>query len=243
MLRLLHAAMLTLVVLGSPAAAATAQAPAVSQDPAFALAERVAPAEIMLPLEMKIGKQAFYMGFEADAEGKALLEEYPNLPDVLWAAVEPELVRYSAADHPKFLDRLAALYRARLTTREMAGLYEFYGSSTGRKLVREAYRGLDANPVLADLAKQEGDVSAESLQAARGAGLSNVVSSLDAADEAALLGIGKILPLEKWRQIGAETQKLTLEWVNQEDPVLEARIEALIEAAFEKYLAGKDGAG
>ena len=240
-MRLIAAALALALGVPAPAAAqapANRSAAAIAAPTAAALARAVAPAELMVPLEVDIGRQAILSLSSLDDDGKALEAEYPGIWQAVWNAIEPEVRRYVEADHPKFWTKLEGLYSSRLTEREGQGLLAFYRSPTGQKLLRTMLAGLDSPSLIAGVAGSDnGNLTAEQLKAATDAARLKVLQSMGPADEEQLNALMNVITLDKFRSVGADTQRLTLDWVNSEDPAFDAKLEKLMKAALEAHMS------
>ena len=212
--------------------------PAVSLATAKALARVVAPMEIMVPVEIEQARKAILVLPTMDDDAKQLEQDYPGLYAALWAAVEPELRRQVIADYPSFWTALEELYVARLTEREAQTLIAFFQSATGQKLMRSMYGSFDATPLFAEMVKSDSaKIEADQMKAATDAAKAKAVKELGPEDEAALLKLVESIDLNKFKAFGAETQKVTLDWVNKEDPEGEQKLEKMMVEAMERYIA------
>ena len=197
-----------------------AQAAPQQQDKAAALAQIMGGPAILLPVELVFGKKSLEVGFAAEDE--ALLKEHPGLIDHIWAAVEPEYRRASLAKNPALVASLAAMYRQRLTPKEIDGLHAFFGGASGQKLLR----GFTAV-----------------LEAADPQSVSPPENALGPEDELAMRALMASIDQAKFQAVSAEVQKLTYAHWALEDPVADARMEALIEAALKDYMDKQDNGG
>jgi hypothetical protein len=230
---------------GGPAAARAAEpVQGVAQEPsasAIALAKLVSGGEAGIEVEIALARTGLKGGLELAFEVKDIETEHLGLFDAVWTAVEPEVRRSIIADAPVFEDRLARLYSNSLTLTEIEGLKSFYSTPTGQKLIRSMYSGLDATPIIESAITGEGVISQEAHDAMVESATRKAASSVDpSAGDLAILE--RSISFEKMQRIGAEVRKLTLEWVNQEDPEFEAKLDELIGAAADKYFA-KQGNG
>ena len=219
------------------AAAPPAATPPIQQDRAAALAELVSGSHILLPIELHYARIGFDAGFDTDPEAKALVDENPGLREAIWAAVEPEFRRSSIEGHPALLASIAAVYRSRFTPAELEAVHSFFASTTGRKLVRAMYDGMDVGPIIAEAVGGADKISAGALRAAEDAGKKHAVATLGPEDDPALRALAEGVSMAKLQAVGAEVQKLTFDYVNEEDPAFDARVDAAINAAVEKYFA------
>jgi hypothetical protein len=223
---------------GAQASVNRATDAAITAPTAAALARAVAPSELMVPLEVDVGRQAILSLASLDDDAKALEAEYPGIWQAVWNRIEPEVRRYVEADYPKFWSRLEALYSSRLTESEAQALLAFYRSPTGQKMLRTMLAGQDSASFIAGVVSSEnGTVSAEQLRSATQASRLKAVQSIGPADDEQLNALMNAISLDKFRAVGADTQRVTLEWVNEEDPAFDANLEKLMKAALEAHMA------
>lgn len=246
-MKLLACSLGLLIAASSPAIAA--QAPAVLQSPAgsaeskasrvtaAALARTVAPKDVLLPVEIEQARKMVLALPAMDDDAKQLEQEYPGLYAAVWTAVEPEMRRQTEADYPSFWTMLEDLYIRRLTEQEAQAVLVFFKSTTGQKLTRSMYGSLDATPWLAEMIKSDSStVSEAQMQGVIDAAKTKAVQQIGPEDEANLEALAAKISLDDFRALGAETQKLTLDWVNQEDPEGEEKLAKIMEAAMERYM-------
>jgi hypothetical protein len=219
-------------------AVATEAEDSVGQTTASVLARTIAPADVMIPLEMGQARRAILALPSLDDDAKQLERDYPGLHEALWIAAEPELRKSVEADYPSFWAVLEKLYVSRLTEREAQALIAFYRSATGQKLLRTMYGNFDATKLLPGMVASDfQSVNADEVQAATDSARAKAVQQLGPEDEASLMTVIKFIDLEKFRALGAETQKLTLEWVNKPNPEAEERLAERMAEAMERYMA------
>lgn len=191
----------------------------------------------MLPLEIEQARKMILALPTLDEDAKQLEQEYPGLYAAVWAAVEPEMRRQTEADYPSFWTMLEDLYIRRLTEQEAQAVLVFFKSPTGQKLTRSMYGSMDATPWLGAMIKSDSStVSAAQMQGAIDAAKAKAVQQIGPEDEGNLSALAAKISLEDFRSLGAETQKLTLDWVNKEDPEGEEKIAKIMEAAMERYM-------
>lgn len=239
LVKTLSSAFALLIVAAPPAHAQPAPVSVTTENNkrlAIALAQAVAPPDLLLPLEVALARKGFAMGFEADPEAKELRKNYPELLDAVWKALEPEVRRASAEDQPKFHAELAKIYIARLSSAEMEGLRRFYLTPTGQKLMRKLYGSIDPSPIVAEAVKSQ-SISEQAMTAAKNAAQAEALAALAPEDFAALEELARTISMAKLHSLGQETQQATLKWINQEDPELDARIEKILADAVEKHIA------
>jgi uncharacterized protein DUF2059 len=214
---------------------ATPAAPA-TKATAAALARAVAPGDLMIPYELEQAHRAIVGLPPIDEDAKALEGEYPGIWAAVWAAIEPEMRQWVEADYPGFWAALEQMYVARLTEPEAQALLTFYRSATGRKLIRGMIENFDAMPMVKDVvAAPDSAVTAETLNQATRAAQSRAVAQIGREDVGELMILIHYVPMEKFRAIGAETQQITLDWVNKPDPEGDKRLQRLMEDAIQRY--------
>ena len=236
------AAALALAAPASPAAPAPntpAQASvAVSKATAATLARTVAPADITIALEVDHARKAILALPTIDDDARQLEAEFPGIYAAMWAAIEPEVRRSTEADYPSYWAALENMYLARLSEQEAQAVLAFFRSATGQKLLRGMYGAMDTGPMLAEMVKTDSaTIDAKQMQSAVDAAKAKAVGQLGPEDEASLLTLVASMDLGKFRALGAETQKITLDWVNKEDPEGEEKLGKLMQDAMAKYMA------
>ncbi|HEY0028058.1 MAG TPA: DUF2059 domain-containing protein [Allosphingosinicella sp.] len=237
------------------AAAAALAAPAWSQGPAavpaspaqefsaeaLALARLAEPAGDSTAAAMASAKKAFLKLLEEDADSASLEEEYPGISEAVWAAMEPVMRESIEADTPELWERLARLYTQRLTPQEIAGLSRFHASPAGRKMARTMQEKSDFTPIMeAAIASPEGEISAEAMVRAQAPGRAAAIRSITADDEGALKQLSQSISLPKLYALSAEVQRVTVEWMNEPDPALDARLEKVVEDRITRFMAEAD---
>lgn len=210
---------------------------AVSPQTASALARVVAPLDIGVSTELEQARRAILALPTLDEDAKLLEKEYPGLYAALWAAVEPEMRAIAEASYPSFWAALEQLYHARLTENEAQAVMTFFKSATGQKLLRSTYSSFDTGPMVAEMANSDNyTVSESQMKAAANAARAKAVGQIGPGDQADLWLLIASIDLAKFQSLGVETQKVTLAWVNKEDPEGDARIEKAMKEAMERYM-------
>ena len=206
------------------------------QADAEALAALVIPADLLVDIEVEWGRRRLIAGIEMDSLGKRIVAIEPGMPATIWAAVEPEYRKRGAERLPLFRQALAALYSARLTQAEIAAARTFYATATGRKTIEAVYRNKELQPIV-DRAAVTGDLDSarNAIAAGRSSPGSELSGRLTAADEPAFETLTRTLSMDKFRDVGLEVHRFTLDWVNEEDPPFRARVDAILEPAFRRY--------
>jgi hypothetical protein len=236
------AAALALAAPASPAAQApntpSQASAAVSKATAASLARTVAPADITIALEVDHARKAILALPTIDEDAGQLEAEFPGIYAAMWTAIEPEVRRSTEADYPSYWAALENMYLARLSEQEAQAVLTFFRSATGQKLLRGMYGAMDTGPMLAEMVKTDSaTIDAKQMQSAVDAAKAKAVGQLGPEDEASLLTLVASMDLGKFRALGAETQKITLDWVNKEDPEGEEKLRKLMQDAMAKYMA------
>ena len=223
------------------AKAETATSAPVTKRTAAELARTVAPADIMVPVELEQARKAILLLPQLDTGAKDLETEYPGIWAAIWTAVEPEMRRSVQADYPKFWASLERLYTSRLTEEEGEAILAFYRSPTGQKLIHGLVQGvqnIDTTPILKDVVESpSGTVSAEHFGDWGNAARAAAIKDIGPESLGDLLILMHSINLEKFKALGMETRKLTLSWVNDRDPEAEQRLKKLMQNAMEDYMA------
>jgi hypothetical protein len=221
-----------------PNSGAQAHVAPVSPATAAALARTVAPADVTIAVEIDQARKAILSLPTVDEDAKQLESEFPGLYAAMWAAVEPEMRRSSEADFPSYWAALEKMYVARLTEQEAQAVLTFFRSPTGQKLLRGMYAAIDTGPMFEQMVKSDSfTVEAQQMQTAVDAAKAKAVKQMGPEDEANLLTLVASINLDKFRALGAETQKITLEWVNKEDREGEERLSKIMRDAMENYMS------
>jgi hypothetical protein len=228
----------------APASPASSQPPPsnvtakISQATAAALARTVAPAEITIAAEIDQARKAILSLPTLDDDARQLEGQYPGIYAAMWAAIEPEIRRSTEADYPAYWAALEQMYLARLTEQEAQAVLTFFRSATGQKLLRGMYAAMDAGPMVGEMIKSDSaTVDARQMQAAVDAAKAKAVGQLGPEDEASLKTLVASIDLAKFRALGVETQKITLDWVNKPDPGGEEKLGKMMQDAMEDYMA------
>ena len=235
-------ALALLVLLASPAGARNAQvtAPAAAEPEAslaLELAKLVSPSDALLDQQIATARAGFFGALHADPEFQAIEKEFPGIGQAVWDVLEPEARRVSREATPSLWEKLIPIYLRHLTAGEVRALIAFYASPTGQRAIRTMYGSLDTTAMFKDaIDSPDGKISAESLAAGQQAAKAKAVSAMGPEDEAALMALGRAMPIAKLHAVGREVQKATLEFLNEPDPENDARMEALVVKTMEQYM-------
>ena len=140
-------------------------------------------------------------------------------------------------DLPAYRHLLAAVYQRHLSPAEMTRLRTFYLSPGGQTMIRAVFASSDLKPVIKDLYEDpDAKISAGSVDALQRQASDRARAAFDPTDTASLALLAKAAPLAKLQAVGVDLKKAMLDWVNKADPELDARIEALMTEAVERFL-------
>jgi hypothetical protein len=234
-------------------AACSLAAPAVvqAQQPAPATpADAVAPhpdavriAEIILPLDqvlaagMATGKRAFFEMFRSNPEVAELERSFPGIAAMFWPEMEPELRRVTIEEHPDYLNMVAGFYSSRFTPAELAALRTLYATPTGKKIIGAMYRDAGSNAMVDEIVR---DPTAPVSQAAANetvrARTSRALETLTKEDEAPIMAALRVVPAAKLERANADLLQLGVQWLNRPRPELDARLQAIMDKAMQRYV-------
>ena len=100
------------------------------------------------------------------------------------------------------------------------------------------YANLDSFPLLAAVAKSGNTtIDAHQLQATTNAAKGKALAQMDPEDQANLKALATVISVKKVHAVGAETSKLTLDWINRDDPEEEDRLAKLMRKAIDEFIA------
>ena len=232
--------------LAAPAAAQPSPPPdapvaqGVSAD-ALALARLVEPAGESNVAALAAVKASFLQMLTSDPDAAALEADYPGIYAAVWDAMEPLMRESIDADTPKLWDKLARLYSERLSPTEIAALHRFYSSPTGRKMVQTVNEKANIAPLIEAMANSpDAEISAEVFRKAQAPGRAAAAADVTAEGEEALKELARSVPLPKLYRVGLEVQRITLAWMNEPDPELDARVDKVIEDRMASFMAAAD---
>jgi hypothetical protein len=237
-----HLLLLVAALITAPTNAAHAQ-PVVAATPsqsvkqaAGVLARVVAPREIMIPLNMKWAEKAMEELPKLNAEAGEFEREYPGVHNAMWFAAKDEIRDQLDADMPNLWDKLERLYLSELSEREIRSLISFFATPTGKRLIAGMYGNSDLQPVIQSMATSDnGTISEQSLRTVTEDAKRKAVADAN-IDPKDVLPIMKDMPLAKLRAVGEKAPRVTYEWVNEEDPQQQERIDKLMADAAEGFI-------
>jgi hypothetical protein len=239
-MKALIAALLACAVAPGLAAAPQAPGSTIIDPAAHSLARLVLPDD-QVGMEMDAGRTAFMQLTETAPDNRELEEAYPGIHQAMWSAMEPELRKSMTDKQPRDREKMARLYASMFSPADLAEANIFYSSPVGQKMIRAMYTETDMAPVMEQIAADpDAPISAEALKASDAAAKQKLTDALNEQEVAALMSFVQKVGMDKMRKVGEAVQRLRLEMLNEEDPELDARLDKLIEAATQQYIARKD---
>jgi hypothetical protein len=240
-------ALLTAAAMATAAAyapAAGAQAPVAASapqtdSPALLLARLVVPLEAFIAAELELARAGILKLPELDKDAEALEKEYPGVHAAMWTAMEPEMRVYLNADVPNLWKSLVGVYEEMLSPREIRALRDFYATPTGQRMIHN--NGAKSDPTaLLQAAIAGTGLTPEAFNKSNAEARAAFAKTVSEADRPALDQLGAAVPPPKLHAVGQQVMRVTLAWINKEDPAFDARLEGKIGPMIEKFMAEAD---
>jgi len=237
---------LAAALIAAPAFAGPAETPTAvtasqsAKQAAEALAQVVAPRQIMIPLNMKWAEKSIEELPKLNAEAGEFEGEFPGVHQAMWLAAKDELHAQLEASLPDLWGRLEQLYLADMTETEIRALIGFYSTPTGKRLIAGMYGNSDLQPMIQSMATSEdGNISEQSFRTVTEDAKRKAVANAD-IDPKDILPLMTAMSLPKLRAIGEKSQRATMEWVNRDDPQQQERINKLMADAAERFIKSSE---
>lgn len=223
-------------IVATPAAAASESGSPAAKQAASELARMVAPKVIMIPLNMKWAEKSIEELPKLNEDSGALEAEFPGIHNAMWMAAKDEMRSQLEVDLPRLWSRLEQLYLTEMTEQEIRGLISFYATPTGQRLIAAMYGDSDLQPMIKSVATSEdGSVSEQAFQAVTEDAKQKALANAD-IDPQDLVPLMSAMPLAKMRAVGEKVQQTTREWVNEDNPEQQERINKLMVDAAERFV-------
>jgi len=205
------------------------------------LAQIVQPRELAVDQSMRTLDRQAVEGLLADPNIKQMESEHPGVVAAMWKASRPILAEALAGSLPDLWNGLARVYAKHLSSTQIDEMIRFFQSPTGRKFLVEMNRNVDSRPMFRDMVRQEGQVGEKSyLETVSGAATA-AASAMSPAEMAEIARFADS-PIGKALQgVGSDVTKVILEWSNRSDPKIDARVEAAMVEAIQKFMNGGRG--
>lgn len=208
---------------------------------ALALSKLLVPEDLAVQALTVIVRRDVPPVLRADEGIRALEARYPGIVDAMIAAALPELVKQTGKTVPLQQAKVEALLAAKMTPAEIETAYAFYAGPTGQKVVRDQFLGFDAGPMIKEaIANERGTISPALIEAAQNEGATTTTNRMTPEDEKALLKLMNTSAFLKIKALGPEIQRVTAEVSDRADPEGEARVQALMNEALEKFIREAD---
>lgn len=155
----------------------------------------------------------------ASPELTALEKEMPGFMLALGREILPIANRSMRERLPELHRRQAGFYAANFTTAELDTLIQFYSSPTGTKLISVLMAKIKPTAMIEEAGKSEDFKFGEqaALKDIR-ATVPEVMRSMTDEDQAALMRFARSSAAPKLRAIAPQTQKIVIDWMNEEAP-------------------------
>jgi hypothetical protein len=232
-----------LLVSAGPSAAAR-PAPAAASDAVLAakalkLAQTVQPLEMVVEQSVAVLDDQVVAGLMANPDIKRLEAENPGIVAAMWSGAKPTISEILVQSVPDLWSALAAVYAKHFTSAQLDEVIGFFESPTGRKFVIGMHRNIDVKPMIRDAVGTRGQLSEKTYtQTVSGAAnaTAEAMSPAETAEFERFLATptGKIVA-----GVGPDVTSAILEWTNRRDPKADARIEAAMIKAMEKFLGDR----
>ena len=233
----------------SPSQAGVPPVPAAAAPDAERLAKALKLAQTVQPREMVVDQSMITLdaqvvaGLMADPNIKTMESENPGIAAAMWKGARPIIAEMLVKSVPDLWNGLAGVYARHLTSAQLDETIRFFQSPTGRKFVQAMNRNADIKPMMRDMVGRADGVIGEKsyLQTVSGAATA-AASAMSPAETAEFerfftTSTGKVV-----LGVGPDVTKVVLEWTNRKDPAVDARVEAAMIAAVEKFLEARQPA-
>jgi len=171
----------------------------------------------------------------AAAPGLAQLEqEHPGILDAVLRRIQPLLADEMAKIVPDMIDRIAAIYAARLTMPELRETLAFYRSPLGRRMIAsvnaQAFKqGVDIG---VKSASEGSEITARQVQSGVATAGMTVFGELTAAERTDILRFSTSPTGRKLNLLTPAVSATVAAWINEPRPEVQARInDAMLQEA------------
>ncbi|MEN3748679.1 DUF2059 domain-containing protein [Sphingomonas sp. HF-S3] len=246
---LLFRTLMATLALGTAVTAAPALAqsgalpprPIAAADPArralaLQLAKTLAPEDATIMAIERVIAVDIPKAMLADANMKALEQEYPGVIKAVAEGMAPVLLRYSRDSLPGAWDSIADVLAESLTQDDLRAALAFYGGPTGAKIIARMHQSVDFAPVLGEMLKTE-DFGLTESQLARTVrrSESDVIDRLTPQELAEAEAFVRSPTGAKIVALTPRVQAISVAEANKPNPKVDAELEAATIAAMEKF--------
>lgn len=231
--------LLLAAALSVPAAPALAEggeaAPLVrsaTSERALLLATLYGPPELLAEQSLREAKRAFDEMVRTDPSSRATEARYPGVHAFVWKTVEPQMRSDALAAEQPTLRQIAALFADRLSPEEIEAMIALASTPGARRLTRDTIAAIRTAPPGQPPAPTPG-------LAERMAANFDFTAGLTADEVRDLAGLAALVPKEKLRRLAPEVQRIRLEAAYRDEPRLQARTQAAMQAAMTRFIASR----
>ena len=195
---------------------------------ALLLASLFGPPELLVDAALREAKRGFDDMVANDPQSRATEAKWPGVHAFVWREVEPQMRADSLAAERATVARIAALFQARLNPDEIEALTVYASTPQAQRMTREMIAGIRTAP--------PGQPAAPTPGLARRVH-ADFMDGLTPDELRELAAIIKTLPREKFAALGPVVKRMRLEAAVRDEPVLQARNQAAMEAAMRRYVS------
>lgn len=208
---------------------------------ALALSKLLVPEDLAVQSLTAIVKRDLPPVLRADEGIRTLEARYPGIVDAMIGAALPEVLKRTVKTIPIQQTKVEALLSAKMTPAEIETAYAFYAGPTGQKVIRDQFLGFDAGPMVKEaIESKRGTISPALIEAAQNEAATTTTNRMTPEDEKTLLQLMNTSAFLKIQALGPEIQRVTAEVGDRADPDGEARVEALMTEALERFIRDAD---
>ena len=216
---------------------ASASAEAAVPAGAMQLARLLNPRDKLVEVSVRALEFGFIAQIENSPDDAAVFKQYPGLDRAILDAVRPIVSKHVAADYPMIVRRSAEFYARRFSSSEIDELIDFYGSSTGNKLIQGMYAGADFGKLMDGLTDTgEAQFTGDHVQDFARSTVTRISPIFDKSDHAYLATFGKTPLYAKLKAALPGFQQLMAEIANAPTPEMDAEIQQAIESTLERFV-------
>lgn len=243
MKQLLSAALLVALVPAAPALAAPAASAtqdAALRAKALVLAKVLNDQDVLLETVPAAFSKGMRAAADADPMAKQLEAHYPGFLEELGRTVLPGFTRLLVAKLPDLWQRSADLFARRLTLAEMDKAIAFYGSPTGKNVVRAMSGTMDAGALVRDM-QDDGKVEQGSMMSTILGAAPGALQALSAADRRVVMDFSYSPVGQKMGSLLPEITRIGAEWGTAlaTDPAYQAEVARTAAELMQRRTAGK----
>lgn len=167
----------------------------------------------------------------------AMERDYPGITQAVIAAMGPVILDGTLKRLPSLWDRLVPIYTRTFSAAELRTLLDFYTSPAGMRLLKTMGEGADYSRLMGDmLAHGNTTVTTDGLAAGVQTGIAQVVRTSSPEDVKAMVALAATSAGKKLPGVNQQVQAEAAAWGNEEDPKLNAQVQAAVKDAVVKFI-------